>query len=233
MGPYIMEEPRIAGEQAGAKPVTLAPAPPSDANAQHAMSVQPQPFRTPNSAQAPTGVLAWAGGAVIIGAALIAWAVASRARVAKAHRAVRGANAEASASDAGLAEDMQELTDRLAQELDVRAQRLERLIVAADERIARLESLETRLGAGLDAAQRAARPARVPTTPLAPAATSHAEPKPAGDAGVLVGGAGDPSIAAVYTLADQGMSAVQIAQRTGRATGQVELILNLRRAAMG
>lgn len=223
IGPLVLEQPRIA-EQGTNKPVTLAPAPGADA------AVTQQPSGAPSTqaakSPAPVQIVPWAAGAILCGAALIAWALASRAKASRAAKAVRSANAEASTSDPNLADDMQELTERLAQELDTRAQRLERLIVTADERIARLEALEVRLTAHLESAQRAAKP-RVVATSIAP----HTEPKPA-PAHALVG-AGDPAIAAVYQLADEGLGAVQIAQRTGRPTGQVELILNLRRAAMG
>ncbi|HEX2838047.1 MAG TPA: hypothetical protein VHN77_07980 [Phycisphaerales bacterium] len=235
IGPLVLEEPRLADQQAGTKPVTLAPVPPADANRSELQQVTQQPASTPTATAVPFGVVPWAAAAILTGAALIAWALASRAKALRAAKAVQTANADASTSDPNLAEDMQELTDRLARELDTRAQRLERLIVTADERISRLEALEERLGAHLEQAQRAAKP-RVPTTSLAASAAPHAELKPAPvevPALTGMGGSGDPGIAAVYQLADQGLPAVQIAQRTGRPTGQVELILNLRRAAMG
>lgn len=233
IGPSILEEPRLTDQQADTKPVTLAPVPPADANRSELQQVTQQPVSTPAAQVVPFGVVPWAAAAILTGAALIAWALMSRAKALRAAKAVQTANADASTSDPNLAEDMQELTDRLARELDTRAQRLERLIVTADERISRLEALEERLGAHLEQAQRAAKP-RVPTTALTPA--PHAELKPAPSevpALAGMGGSGDPGIAAVYQLADQGLPAVQIAQRTGRPTGQVELILNLRRAAMG
>ena len=225
IGPLILEQSRVADQTT--KPVTLAPAPSTEAATVQQPSTQ--------AAKAPVGVVPWAAGAILAGAALIAWALASRAKATRAAKAVRSANADASTSDPNLADDMQELTDRLAQELDTRAQRLERLIVTADERIARLEALEDRLTSHLESTQRAVKP-RIVATSIAPASAStphtpHTEPKPT-PAHAMVG-AGDPAIAAVYQLADEGLGAVQIAQRTGRPTGQVELILNLRRAAMG
>lgn len=42
----------------------------------------------------------------------------------------------------------------------------------------------------------------------------------------------DPAFAEVYELADQGLRPVDIARRTQRPTGQVELILNLRRGTV-
>ncbi|CAG1003279.1 hypothetical protein PHYC_03054 [Phycisphaerales bacterium] len=42
----------------------------------------------------------------------------------------------------------------------------------------------------------------------------------------------DPAFAEVYELADQGLRPVEIARRTQRPTGQVELILNLRRGTV-
>ncbi len=240
MGPYVIEEPRIAAPQAAqptGKPVTLSPAPPAEANLaetnranDRAATVQNSGPLETTSTGVPFGVVPWAAAAILMGAALIAWAVHSRARAARAVKAVQSANTSAASADQQLADDMSELSDRIARELDARAQRLERLIATADTKIAELSAIEDRV-------------ARVTASP-SPTATArsfstHAELKPmstkvhamAGD--VDTEGAADPGIAAIYQLADEGHTAVQIAQRTGRGTGQVELVLNLRRAARG
>ncbi|MDX2115201.1 MAG: hypothetical protein SFZ24_06200 [Planctomycetota bacterium] len=104
-----------------------------------------------------------------------------------------------------LERDMRELTDCLAGELDARAARLESLIEAADARLAALES--------------ASRHAAITGERRPPAA---ALPQP---------DAPDP-FAEVYDLADQGFQSVDIARRTGRPTGQIDLILNLRRGSV-
>lgn len=98
-----------------------------------------------------------------------------------------------------VAEEMRELTDRLASDLDRRAERLERLIAVADARIAALEKPEGR--------------------PPAPASIVEAK-------------GAEPAYLNVYELADAGLPAVEIARRTQRPTGQIELILNLRRGSV-
>jgi hypothetical protein len=106
--------------------------------------------------------------------------------------------------------DAEELTRRLAAILDNKAATLEVLIQQADERARRLESL---------AAQ-----AAPPPPPDATPAPDRRAPEPAPRDAV------DPFHRRVYELADQGLSPVDIARRIDRPTGQVELILALRRA---
>jgi len=95
--------------------------------------------------------------------------------------------------------DVDELSRRLAEELDRKAARLERLIAEADERLGRLEAALRRTGSAAD---------------------GHVGP---GE------GALDPVSVQVYELADRGYSAVEIAQSLGQHVGKVELILALRR----
>jgi hypothetical protein len=148
-----------------------------------------------------------AGGPTIAAAALIM----GIALIAYAVRVLgrRPAPAPAAASPApairvpSLAADMQELADRLAQEMDQRAARLEQLIAAADARLVELKSLPRR--AARDSA----------AAPAASAIPPH-----------------DPAFAQIYALADAGATPVEIARTTGRPTGQVELILNLRRGSI-
>ncbi len=124
---------------------------------------------------------------------------------------------------AHLLSEMRELTDRLASELDAKSAKLERLLAEADRKIAALEkpapktttieakpSVEApRLRSG-DSRSGEARPGD--TRPNEPRGT-------------------EPLHQTIHTLADQGLSPVQIAERTSVPTGQVELILALRRTA--
>ncbi|MEO0715602.1 MAG: hypothetical protein AAFY58_01280 [Planctomycetota bacterium] len=88
--------------------------------------------------------------------------------------------------------DATELSQRLAAQLDSKAERLEHLIAEADAKIA---SLEARGGAG-----------------------AKEEPE-------------DPRHAEVLAMSGRGMSSVEIARATGMPTGQVELIVALRKRA--
>lgn len=90
---------------------------------------------------------------------------------------------------------------QFAADVDAKTARLEAVLAAAEARIARLQP-----GAYLEHAP--AREQRPRHEHFAEAANPHQE---------------------VYDLADQGLSAVEIARRTQRHTGQIELILNLRR----
>jgi hypothetical protein len=98
--------------------------------------------------------------------------------------------------------DAEELTGRLAANMDAKAARLERLIAQADDRLARLEAspmIEVK-----------PRPDRRP-----------GPPPPVSDT--------DPLNRRVYELADQGMPPLEIARQLSQQVGHVELILNLRR----
>lgn len=97
--------------------------------------------------------------------------------------------------------EMQEMTRTLIGELDRKTRDLEQVIVAADQRIRTLEALSR-------------------TSADAPATTEPAafvEPK-------------DPMWARVQELADAGYTPVEIGQAVGCPTGQIELMLALRRA---
>jgi hypothetical protein len=108
-----------------------------------------------------------------------------------------------------VARELEELCVRVADELDRRAERLEKLIAEADAKLVKLE----RLTAGA-----------VTHDPLA----VLAEAKPRAAAPPMHDG--DPLAGEVYRLADSGLPPVQIAQKLGQFTGKVELILALRRA---
>jgi hypothetical protein len=120
------------------------------------------------------------------------WAQSRKARVA------RGADQEAMRDAERLGADLRELTQRLAHEMDAKADRIERLLAKADERIARLQD--------------------------PPPALQRVHDRSAS--------AGEPEHAKVHALADEGLPIVEIARRVGKPTGQVELILALRRGSV-
>ena len=112
-----------ADAPAPAKPRTLAPAPPTDAAVDEVAGATPggaeltsvvrEPVEPLASNSGLSAVVPWAAGAIVAGAALIAWALHSRASAARAERRVRTANAAAAVPDDALAQDMTELSDRL------------------------------------------------------------------------------------------------------------------------
>ncbi len=105
--------------------------------------------------------------------------------------------------------DAEELTRRLAAVLENRAARIEVLLEQADERLAALETART----------------------SAPTTEASRTPPPA--AGFSLSDAApttDPLHRKVYDLADRGLTPVDIARQIDRPTGQIELILALRRA---
>lgn len=120
------------------------------------------------------------------------WAQSRKARVA------RTADQEAMRDAARLGADLRELTQRLANEMEAKAERIERLLAKADERIARLQD-----------------------PPPAPPRVHDRSASP-----------GEPEHTKVHALADEGLPIVEIARRVGKPTGQVELILALRRGSV-
>jgi hypothetical protein len=146
---------------------------------------------------------------------------------ARHHPALRGpgstppSTASGDALDAVI-RDTEELAQRLAAAMDARAARLETLIREADDRLRRLEAARFAQAAATAESQvfepRHAEPARPPTALAGARALGpsfDAEPD-------------DPVHRQVFTLADQGLPALDIARRLGQPTGQVELILALR-----
>jgi len=111
--------------------------------------------------------------------------------------------------------DAQDFTRQMAAILDTKAERLERLIVDADDRLARLERAE------------GTEPDRRPATP-SPTPPSTAPTRPRVEVTGSAEQSLDPVHERIYRMADDGLDAVQIAQKTGQPTGQVELILALR-----
>lgn len=198
---------------------------------------------TPTAADTPwwtNSDMVLPGVAALAGVALIAWALVQRAR----QRAGRTQAPSARATTAIDAQDQRELTDltdQLVAQLDQRSEALERLVAQADDRIVQLrtELSKADLARARLASQRtvaladavletkpAASPVSVPAVPVVPVPTARVTtmPSAASDLG------GHPH-RAIYVLADRGLSPVEIARQTGKPTGQIELILNLRRAA--
>jgi hypothetical protein len=125
----------------------------------------------------------------------------------------------------GVERDMNNLLVELSQmarqitgQLDQRAAKLDLLIREADEKIAELQAMTGQrkvIGERVprDDEQQEARE----SGPAAARADEHG-----GEAQV------DPRYAEIYSLADEGQGAAAIAQRLGRPSGEVELILALR-----
>jgi hypothetical protein len=101
--------------------------------------------------------------------------------------------------------ELSEMARQITAQLDTRAGKLELLIKEADEKIAAL------------------REATPPTTAL-PYAMPVEKPPADSEPAARV----DPAHAEVYTLADQGRSAREIAAQLSRPDGEIELILALR-----
>jgi hypothetical protein len=157
---------------------------------------------------------AYAGAAMVLGALLVAYAlrkkVSRRASAPESHKAPakdgRPTLAQAGV-DAELVRDMRELSERLATELDRKAERLEQLIAMADERVGNL----------LSAVRTESRVVEVKPEPRRAPATRDGYELVHRD---------------VYELADAGLSIIEIASKLDRPTGQVELILNLRKGTV-
>ncbi len=101
--------------------------------------------------------------------------------------------------------ELSEMARQITAQIDTRAARLEALIHQADERIAALNALPSA----------ASPPSKSELKSLAPEAAESAQI--------------DPRHAQVYALADQGRSSKDIAQQLNRPSGEIELILALRR----
>lgn len=105
--------------------------------------------------------------------------------------------------------DLHDFTREVEARLDTKLAVLQRLLAAADERIAHLESL------GLDESP------REKTSSVAGPHFSKLEAAPQGQA----------RTAAIFAMADAGNNAASIANRLGTPIAEVELILSLRRTA--
>jgi len=112
--------------------------------------------------------------------------------------------------------EMSDMARQITAQLDTRSAKLEALIREADEKIATMKS----------------QPAPPPQNQPRPALQNQPPPPPSGspfmaestDQPMI-----DPRHALVYALADQGRSPKDIAQELNRPSGEIELILALRR----
>ena len=137
-----------------------------------------------------------AGGILGIGVLLVLWGMFSRKRDLPGH-----------ARDGA-----EKLTRELIDELEARAERLERLIERAETTITELRTSEQRA---------AAAPRMGPTQVIAETKLKNV---PQAEPSIFT----DPMHREVCAMADDGLSPVDIARRLQMPTGQVELILNLR-----
>ncbi len=103
--------------------------------------------------------------------------------------------------------DLNEMARQMNAQIDTRAAKLEQLIKEADERIAKLKQQPTPMSF---------QPTEYASTPAPP----PPEPEPATPI--------DPRHAEIYSLADMGQDAKEIAARLNRPSGEIELILALR-----
>ena len=125
--------------------------------------------------------------------------------------------------------ELSDMTRQMNAQIDTRAARLQELIKDADQRIETLRSLS-----GESPSPKPTRP--VPVIPIDPAqdpahdsapdAVSDAVHDPLSDTGPIVDA--DPRHTEIYSLADEGCNAHEIARRLQRHEGEVELILALR-----
>lgn len=104
--------------------------------------------------------------------------------------------------------ELQEMSRQIYGEIDTRTTRLEILIRQADERIARLESLMAAQQ------QHTSQLHNYESTSSDDTSDQSAE---------------DPTRALIYQLADEGKSSLDIARQTSQTTGEVELLLALRK----
>lgn len=117
--------------------------------------------------------------------------------------------------------ELDKLSRDVGGQIETRFARLERIIADADKRIAALRIL-------LDAAKSAGATLNVPEQ-VAPSGT----PTAPGNPGHATAATIEARTRRIYELADQGMTADQIARQLDQHAGEVELILNLRDATGG
>jgi hypothetical protein len=110
--------------------------------------------------------------------------------------------------------EMSEMARQISAQLDTRTAKLEALIREADEKIAALGN----------AASTPPAPAPAPLKPRPAPLASELPISTSADQPIL-----DPGHALVYALADKGRTCKEIAQELNRPSGEIELILALRR----
>lgn len=107
--------------------------------------------------------------------------------------------------------EMAEMSRQISAQLDTRSEKLNQLIVEADAKIAELRQLQSR------------------------AAPQPAQFRPAAEVSPPSGANNDAEsrYAEIYSLAEQGFGALEIARKLDRPRGEVELILALRTSPAG
>jgi len=128
----------------------------------------------------------------------------------------------------GLLVEYEKMIRNMTTQLDTRASRLETLIKEADEKLAALQNVGG--GSSPDPSDAPIELGPPPdgsttTTTAAIARATDLTPTPRRDPNMP-----DPRHAEVYALADQGLSARDVARKLGRPNGEIELILALRTA---
>jgi hypothetical protein len=123
-----------------------------------------------------------------------------------------------------LMRELSEMTRRSTAQFDARAARLEQLIRAADERLAKLTSAMTP-PASTPASTEGDGDGQHETRLIESTPTAPAPPEPSSSPSE---DAIDPRHVEIYTLCEQGLSIPQIADRLRRPSGEIELIIALR-----
>jgi hypothetical protein len=122
--------------------------------------------------------------------------------------------------------ELSEMARKISAQLDTRAAKLEALIKEADEKIAMLKSGGAGAGAGMGATEVVEKPKPTPPSRSRLVADIPEDEPSTGPS--LIFEPPDPRYEQVYMLADQGRSAVEIARKLDRPSGEIELILALR-----
>ena len=126
-------------------------------------------------------------------------------------------------------------------QLDTRMAALQHLLREADDKIRQLKE------AGADSARQEQPRPTPPEEPQQPAPDAPADETPNDDSApgetddrpadktplLKTGTAADPEHREIYRLADEGRTSTEIARQTGRPIGEVQLILDLRKAGGG
>lgn len=114
--------------------------------------------------------------------------------------------------------ELSEMARQITAQLDTRAAKLEALMREADEKIATLQTMQNGNGTPAGPAPSASRGFSDPSLVMGASRTPAASED-------------DPRHVEVYALADQGLSAADIARKLSRPNGEIELILALRSRA--
>ena len=118
---------------------------------------------------------------------------------------------------------LSELARQINAQIDTRFAKLDQAVGDADRRIAALEAL-LRKAAGIRKLD------VLVGDDNADPADPAAGPVEGSDGAAPTGPATDPRYTRIYELADAGNSLVEISRQTGHTTGEIELILNLRKS---